>query len=88
MMIDEPERIGALWKRESRKGVTYLAGEMDGRKTVVFKVREKRSDKSPDYQVFLARDLSATNANEKEASAAATAKFAALYLPSDEDIPF
>ena len=53
---DGLEKIGVLWKRESKKGVVYLSGEVDGRKVVIFKVRQKRSDRSPDYQVFLSRD--------------------------------
>jgi len=48
----EPLKIGALWRRRSRKGVEYWAGIINEQRVIVFKVREKRSDKSPDYEVF------------------------------------
>jgi len=46
----EPLKIGALWRRRSRKGVEYWAGIINEQRVIVFKVREKRSDKSPDYE--------------------------------------
>jgi len=53
----ESKSIGALWKRTSRKGVEYLAGDVkvDGKtiKLVVFENGTKKEPKHPDYKVFL-----------------------------------
>jgi len=54
-MTDKLEKIGALWQRTSQKGAPYLSGQIDGRKVVVFKAREKQNDRSPDYEIFLSR---------------------------------
>ena len=47
------EKIGALWLKESNKGNKYLTGTVNGKRVVVFKNTKKKSDKSPDYQIFL-----------------------------------
>jgi hypothetical protein len=48
----ELEKLGALWTKTSKNGTTYLSGVINDQRVVVFKVREKRNDASPDYQVF------------------------------------
>jgi|GEM_PF-1199925 len=46
--------IGALWVNESKAGSTYLSGQIDGRRIVVFRNRFKDAgDKKPDYRIFL-----------------------------------
>lgn len=60
----DPEKIGALWRRTSRKGVEYWAGTINEQRVIIFKVREKRSAKSPDYQVFKS-DPPATEGGER-----------------------
>ena len=53
----ENTKIGSLWTKKTRNGGEFLAGvlEYDGKKEriVVFKVREKKSEKSPDYTINL-----------------------------------
>lgn len=52
----DPNEIGALWLKESKKnGKKYLSGKIDGRPVVIFKVEGKKSEKSPDYRVFLSQ---------------------------------
>jgi len=70
------EKIGSLWKQQSKKGNTYLRGEIDGQKVMIFKVREKRTDKSPDYQVF------------KAGAAPACEPSHATPVIDNDDIPF
>lgn len=52
-------KIGALWKKESSKGLEYFGGilEIDGKKhnIAVFATKEKKSDKSPDYEIVLSK---------------------------------
>jgi len=52
------KRIGALWKRESEKGKTYLSGVLDmgafGEVRVsIFKNDRKEKENQPDYHVVL-----------------------------------
>ena len=54
-MPKDPNEIGALWKKTSGKGTTYLSGKIDGRQVVVFVNKDKKSDKHPDYRVLLSR---------------------------------
>jgi len=51
----DPNEIGALWLKTSKNGKEFLSGKIDGRPVVVFKVEGKKSDKSPDYRVFLSQ---------------------------------
>jgi len=52
MSEENKEKLGALWKRVSKKGTTFLSGEINGVQVVIFQTREKRNEKSPDYVVF------------------------------------
>ena len=58
------EEVGALWKRVSRNGMTYLAGHLkyenlptneSTAKVVVFSNDHKQNDKQPDYRVYLSK---------------------------------
>ena len=48
--------IGALWAKESKKGEQYMSGyvEINGAKVdlIVFKNKQKREEKQPDYRIF------------------------------------
>ena len=48
----ESDKIGALWKQTSKKGMEYLSGEVNGERVVAFAVQKKFRKNSPDYQVF------------------------------------
>ena len=55
--------VGALWKRQARgDGQTYLAGHVrlsedndDTTKVVVFTNKHKKSEKAPDYRIYLSK---------------------------------
>ena len=58
------KRVGALWKRESEKGKTYLSGVLDmgafGEVRVsIFKNDRKEKENQPDYNVVLSNDVGA-----------------------------
>jgi hypothetical protein len=42
-------RLCGLWKGKSQNGTQYLSGKLGNARVFIFAVREKRSDKSPDY---------------------------------------
>ena len=56
------KRIGGFWKHKSKdKGLEYLGGEVEflaGVKTklIVFKAKEKKTENSPDYIVYVSDD--------------------------------
>lgn len=61
-MPEQKEKsIGALWKKESSKGTTFLSGELEieGKKhrIVVFKNTYKEQEKHPDYRIFLSQPM-------------------------------
>lgn len=48
------EKLGALWRQKKKKdGVEYLKGNCKGVEVIVFLNDQKRSNKSPDYYVYL-----------------------------------
>ncbi len=46
------EKLGALWKRKSKKNVEYFQGNCNNVKIVIFANDQKRSAKSPDFLVY------------------------------------
>lgn len=53
----ELEKIGALWKKKSKKGFVYLSGVCHDERIMIFPVKEeyKTSEKSPDYNIMRSR---------------------------------
>ncbi len=47
------ERIGGLYIKKSKEGNTYLSGKIREEKVLVFKNKNKKTDKHPDYVVML-----------------------------------
>ena len=68
------EEVGALWKRVSKNGMTYLAGHLkyenlptDGSaKVVVFSNDNKVNDKQPDYRMYLSKMQQSPQSSERE----------------------
>ena len=52
MGTEKRESIGALWLQKSKDGKSYLSGNIQGQKVVVFKNEHKNEDKHPDYRVY------------------------------------
>lgn len=46
------EKLGALWLKTSKNGMKFMTGKIGEQRIVIFKVKEKRSDKHPDYEIF------------------------------------
>lgn len=47
-------RVGGLWKSKTKAGEFYLSGKFGQVKVLVFPVKEKRSENSPDYSLCIA----------------------------------
>lgn len=77
-------KIGALWFRKSSKGTKYFSGVLNDKQIVIFKVKEKKSEKSPDYEIFLSEPR---EKRAEEAAARVEDQFAGTPV-TDDDIPF
>jgi hypothetical protein len=69
------EKLGALWIKKSKKGNTFLSGVFGEQRVVIFKVREKRKDNAPDYEIF-------------KSEPAPAARPAPKPIITDDDLPF
>lgn len=45
------EEKGALWVKKSKKGETYLSGWLFDERVFIFKNKNKKTPKSPDYNI-------------------------------------
>jgi len=64
--------IGALWEQVSKKGESYLAGNVNGQKVVLFKVKDKRSDNQPDWRIYPSEDRQADVTSQSQTGYANT----------------
>lgn len=58
-IMENNRKFGALWKKE-KDGRVYMTGEMtvNGKEIkIVCFLREKKSDKEPDFDILTAREL-------------------------------
>lgn len=65
------QELGALWKRKSKAGMSFLSGyinDHDGQKidVVVFANSKKTNDKAPDYRLYISKPLD--NAKSQKSS--------------------
>jgi hypothetical protein len=84
--------LGALWKKKSKAGMSFLSGyinDHDGQRidVVVFANSKKTNEKAPDYRLYVSKPLD--NQNKVTASAqvakAVPAKNAQPVVEEDED---
>lgn len=50
------DKVGALWKRVSKKGEDFFTGIVGGQSVVIFKNNRKNKPNQPDYEVFKGQD--------------------------------
>lgn len=71
--------IGALWKKQTKDGVTYLKGALNQNTDIlILQNKYKKADNQPDYRIFFAE-------KNKEAQKGAPAKTPQVPLPSYEE---
>lgn len=64
--MKDPNEIGALWIKE-KNGKKWLSGKINGQYVVVFRIKDKKSEKSPDYRVLLSQKREETKHEEPQA---------------------
>lgn len=88
-MKNENQIRTGLWTKTSEKGVQYGNGKItiDGKeyKVVLFKVSEKKNEKSPDFNLILEE---IKNDKKKETDEQVYAEFGDLTEIKDEDLAF
>ncbi len=68
-MPKDPNEVGAFWIKTSGSGTSYLSGVIEGiGNVVVFKNKNKKSEKQPDYRVLKSKPREATNAEQETGS--------------------
>jgi hypothetical protein len=68
-MANDSKLINAtgLWKNKDKNGNVFLAGSMGGVRVLVFPVKNKQSEKSPDYTlVFAPNETPAQQQTQKQ----------------------
>jgi hypothetical protein len=78
--------LGGLWKNKSQNGTEYLSGYLGEARVLIFKVRDKRNDNSPDYKMMLAPK----KRDQEQQNSPPDPKPAEDYQPParEEEIPF
>lgn len=58
--MNNENKIGALWKKQSRSGVSFMSGKINWRgeniKITVFQNSYKNNDKQPDFNIIASND--------------------------------
>ncbi len=80
--MSEMIKVSALWKQKTKAGEDFLNGKLGDAKLLIFKNKHKKSEKHPDYIVYLAPY------EKKEENTGRLNESAANPPQSDEDIPF
>lgn len=90
------DELGALWKKKSKTGVSFLSGyvKVDDLglekeiKVVVFANNKKSNDKAPDYRIYISKPLDAKNSNISKTLKPVESKKQVVEqsLEEDEDI--
>ncbi len=55
-MVSDSKMVNVcgLWLNESKNGEKYFSGSLGNMNVLIFKVKEKKSEKSPDYTLCIA----------------------------------
>jgi len=66
-------KIMSLWKNTTKDGDTFLSGNFgNGRKVMIFKNTFKKTERDPDFNVFVCEDEKTDNQVAKETSVQAS----------------
>lgn len=78
--MEKLDNIGGLWLQTSKTNVKYFSGKIGNKKIIVFKNKNKKSDKQPDFLIYT--DHQSTNQQQEED----TQRINDIFY--DGDIPF
>ena len=82
--------LGALWKKKSKAGMSFLSGyinDHDGQRidVVVFANSKKTNEKAPDYRLYVSKPLDNQNKTTASAPLAKTAPVKKVQPVVEED---
>jgi len=88
--------LGALWKKKSKTGLSFLSGyinDHDGQRidVVVFANRKKTNEKAPDYRLYVSKPFdnqnktTPTNTSDSTVAKTAPVKKVQPVVEEDED---
>lgn len=92
-MPNNPDELGALWRKTSKTGATFLSGQITIDRTVYqivcFENTKKTSDRQPDFRILQSRPLEGQAAAPRvqEPKNALEGPFPDVDI-NPEDIPF
>ena len=52
--------LGALWLKESKAGMKFYSGHIDGSKVIIFSNKNKANDRAPDLVVYKSEEMEST----------------------------
>jgi len=89
-----PNELGALWKKKSKTGMSFLSGyinDHDGQRidVVVFANSKKTNEKAPDYRLYISKPLdNQTKSTETKPveNTASNSKVKAVPQEDEDDI--
>lgn len=56
--------LGALWLKQSKSGMKFYSGHVDGSKVIIFSNKNKANDRAPDLVVYKSEELETPNQND------------------------
>jgi len=59
--VSDSKKLGSLWWKTSMDGSTFLTGIIGEQRVIILRTKEKRSPKSPDFQVYLSEPAPAAS---------------------------
>jgi len=87
-----PNELGALWKKKSKTGLSFLSGyitDHDGQKTdvVVFANDKKSNERAPDYRLYISKPLAGSQEPKQQTKTQqpVVAKKASVQVVEEED---
>jgi len=89
MANEATKAIGSLWLSQTKGGDTYMSGNINGQKIVVFKNKYKEAgDSKPDYRILESKPMSKGHKGSTNA-APSVHNIQEPELPfTEDDIPF
>ncbi len=61
--------VGALWTTVSKKGLKFLTGKINDQPVIIFKVLDKKNERSPDYIIYESNTVPPAKRGSAERSA-------------------
>lgn len=77
--------LGGLWEKTTQNGEKFLSGKLGMANISIFRVKEKRSENSPDYRIVLSQKNESTNRGDRTEGWGA---LQSAHETTHDDLPF